>query len=126
MLKMIRCLLYGLATLAGVSGLVISGVPLVKYGLERLHDYESTSYYDTTYLHAPEIIFLLSLMLLVFVNIGLVIERRLGSVSVSNPVMPGKTTPDPSAPVSETVSGSSAVPANPDSKLAHLLNPKKD
>lgn len=75
MLKIIRCVLYGLAISTGVAGLFVGGVPIAKYALERFRDSEYGYYYETNFLFSPEVIFLLSLILLIFVHIGLVVGK---------------------------------------------------
>jgi len=131
MLKIIRCLLYGLAILTGVAGLFVGGTPLVTFVRERLRDYEYRGYYDTSYLHAPEIIFLLSLILLVGVRICLALAKGTRPANPSETVPPGKKPAVP-APASEfsPPSGAAETPAPPaetaDAKLTRLLNQKKD
>ena len=131
MLKMIRCLLYGLAILAGVSGLFDGGMPLVKYMLQQWREHEYRGYYDTSYLNAPKIIFLLSLILLVGVRICLALDKG------TRPVNPSDTVSSEKKPVAPAPAGkisspsATAEPSAPpvesaDAKLTRLLNQKKD
>src|ERR1017187_498115 len=131
MLKMIRCLLYGLAILSGVAGLFVGGTPLVKYMLQQWREHEYRGYYDTNYLNAPKIIFLLSLVLLIGVCIALALEKIIRPANPPVTVPPGKKPVAP-APASEISppTGAAETPAQPvesaDAKLTRLLNQKKD
>lgn len=131
MLKIIRYVLYSLAILTGVSGLFVGGVPLVKFLWEMLHDYEYRYYYDTHYLNEPEIIFLLSLILLVGVRIALALDKGIRPAHSPDHVASGKQTAA-SAPANEVSPSPVAAetPAQPvesaDEKLTRLLNQKKD
>jgi hypothetical protein len=125
MLKIICRLLYGLAITTGVAGLFAGGVPLAKFALQYLRDHEYGYYYDTNSLYLPEIVFLLSLSLLIFVHIGLMVGKRI------QPASPPK--PDSPAPTDEISqpAGTAGTPAQTgqetaDEKLARLLNQKKD
>ena len=75
-LNLIRWLLYGVAITTGVLGLIIGGDPIVRYVLDELRNYEYRDYYEATnYLQEPEIIFLLSLILLIGVRIAMALDR---------------------------------------------------
>src|ERR1035441_2369615 len=93
MLKMIRYLLYGLAILAGVAGLFDGGTPLVKYMLQQWRDQEYRSYYDTSYLNSPKIIFLLSLILLIGVRVCFALDKGVRPVKPLDTVSSGQTFP---------------------------------
>jgi hypothetical protein len=131
MFKFIRRLLYGLAILSGVAGLLAGGLPLAQFARERLQAEDSArDYYDTTYLHAPEIIFLLSLILLVGVCIGLALEK---GISPAEPPRTGAT--EKPAELQRTegadISASKETPAPPpketaDDKLSRLVNREKE
>lgn len=129
MLKIIRHLLYGVAVLSGVAGLLVGGLPLAQFARERLHaDDSARDYYDTTYLHAPEIIFLLSLILLVCVCIALALEKGIGPVNPTKPVAPEKPA-EPSQVRMEQISATTpgVVPSeSADDKLTRLLNREKN
>jgi len=131
MFKFIRRLLYGLAVLSGVAGLLIGGLPLAQFARERLHtDDSARDYYDTTYLHAPEIIFLLSLILLVCVCIALALEK---GISPAEPTRSEATEKPPEPQRKEaavtSISGENAPPPSKetaDEKLSRLLNREKE
>jgi len=123
MLKIIRCLLYGLAITTGVAGLFAGGVPLAKFALQYLRDHEYGYYYDTNSLYLPEIVFLLSLSLLIFVHISFMIGKGI------QPASPPK--PDSPAPAGKIfqpadTAGTTTDQETADEKLARLLNQKKD
>jgi hypothetical protein len=131
MFKIIRCVLYSLAVLTGVAGLFVGGDPLVKYLWEMLHDSEYRSYYDTHYLNEPEIIFLLSLILLIGVRIAIALDKGIRPASPLEKDSSGKKLVAP-APASEIASpfGTAETPAQPvetaDEKLTRLLNENKN
>jgi MFS family permease len=131
MLKIIRGLLYGLATLAGVAGLFVGGVPLVEYLVEMLRDSEYRYYYDTHYLFEPQIIFLLSAILLVGIRIALALDKGIRPAPPREAAGSGKP-PAASAPASESSPAApvAEMPAPPvdtaDAKLSRLLNQKKN
>ena len=128
MLKIIRYVLYGLAILSGVAGLLAGGLPLAQFARERLQAEDSArDYYDTTYLHAPEIIFLLSLILLVGVCIGLALEK---GISPAEPPRSEKPA-GPQRTEAAAISASKETPAPPsketaDNKLSRLVKGEKD
>jgi hypothetical protein len=130
-LNLIRWLLYGVAIATGVLGLIAGGDPIVRYLMDELRNYEYRDYYEATnYLQEPEIIFLLSLILLIGVRIAMALERV---ARHSNPV----EMPQPEKkPVAATATGETSQPsaaaeafATPaetvDEKLAHLLHRDK-
>ena len=128
MLKTIRGFLYGLAILAGVTGLIDGGIPLVKYAMELWRDPEYSSYYNTNELNAPKIILLLSLIFLACVRISLSLDRKISPAIPADPIkkgdvcatakeiIPNLASPETIAPPAET----------PDERLTRLLSQKKD
>jgi|SRR5665213_1364374 len=133
MLKIIRCLLYSLAIFTGVAGLVAGGVPLAKYALQYLRDREYDYYFDANYLYPPGIIFLLSLLLLIFVHIGLMMGKGISPASSPKPdpsVKPAEAAPAPageiSPPTKTAGTTAQAELETADKKLTRLLNQNKD
>jgi hypothetical protein len=126
MLKTIRWLLYGLAISTGVAGLLVGGVPLGKFAFEWLHDHEYGYYYDPNFLFSPEVIFILSVILLMFVYISHLVGKGIH--------INGETKSDPPPPPAEAAPATADKAAPPaaapvqtaDDKLARLLNQKKD
>jgi hypothetical protein len=77
MLRLASVLLYGLAVLVGVGGLLTGGVPLVEYAAKRLAGNNLDAYLilsasDRFY---SEVTLVLSLMLLILVHIGYTLTR---------------------------------------------------
>lgn len=95
MLRVIRFLLYWLAVLAGVTGVLVEGISLLKNWMERFNpDYSPLlSSYD---FFSAEVIFLLSLILLIVVHIGHVVGGGLHISRSRKPVLPGKQPGDSS------------------------------
>lgn len=131
MLKIIRHALYSLAILTGVAGLFVGGDPLAKYLWEMLHDYEYRYYYDTHYLNEPEIIFLLSLILLIGVRICFALDKGTRPQnppdevpSVKKPVAPAPANEISPPPITAETPAQPAESA--DEKLMRLLNQKRD
>jgi hypothetical protein len=129
--KTIRCLLYGLAMFTGVAGLFTGGDPLVKYLLEMWHDAQNNDYYDIHYLNEPEIIVLLSLILLVGVRIAMMLDKGIGPASPPN-IASSRTKPVAPALANE-ISAPSAIAETStqpvetaDQKLTRLLKQEKD
>jgi len=124
MLKTIRRILYGLAILTGVAGLCIGGDPLLKYVLEMWHDAQNNDYYDIHYLNEPEIIVLLSLILLVGVRIAMALDK--GICPASSP----KTASSGTEPVATALAAVSKTTTQPvetvDQKLTRLLKQERD
>ena len=133
MKRVLRSLLYGLAMLAGISGLVAGGKSLGKYAWARMNDpyFDSFSYNDLVF--SGGVIFLLSLILLIFAEVGSTLSRTF------NPPKPKK------ADSASKKSGGSPKTASPgdlptqapevedqtdqesaDEKLARILKPKQD
>jgi hypothetical protein len=131
MLKIIRYALYSLAIMAGVLGLFVGGIPLVEYVLEMLHDAEYRYYYDTHYLNEPEIIFLLSMILLVGVRIAMGLDK---GIRPANPPDSGLSAKKPVAPAPAEETSQPSVAADTtalpvetaDEKLTRLLKQKKE
>ena len=132
MFKLIRLGLYGLATTAGVAGLFAGGVPLAKFAWKYWRDHQYGYYYDANSLYFPEIVFLLSLSLLVFVHLGLVVGKG-NREAGSKPELTRKPAQNPPASLAGNLPA--AGPAGPsaqagresaDEKLARLLHQKKD
>jgi hypothetical protein len=125
MLKTIRRILYGLAMLAGVAGLCIGGDPLLKYVLEMWHDAQNNDFYDIHYLNEPEIIVLLSLILLVGVRIAMALDKRIHSASPPN-IASSKTEPVAPAPSAAVLETTTQAIETADQKLTRLLKQEKD
>jgi len=131
MLKVIRNILYGLAITTGVAGLFAGGVPLAEYLLEMSRDSEYSHYYDPRSLNEPEIIFLLSVILLIGVRICFALDGR---IRPANPPDAGPSEEKPVAPAPANEippqSGAAETTARPaesaDEKLTRLLDGKKD
>lgn len=129
--KIILNILYGVATFTGVAGLFAGGVPLTKYALEILRDSEYLHYYDRTNLNESEMIFLLSLILLIGVRICSALENKTRPANPSDAASSGEkpVVPAPSKEISP-LSGAAKTPSQPmesaDDKLTRLLNEKKD
>jgi hypothetical protein len=130
-LNLLRRVLYGAAIAAGVAGLIAGGDPIARYVLDELRDYQYHDYYETSnYLQEPEIIFLLSMILLVGVSIAIRLDKGIQPASV---LPAASSTKEPGRPAgTETVppSGTAEVPTTPgetaDEKLARLLNRNKN
>lgn len=131
MLKIIRYILYGLAITTGVAGLIIGGDPLTKYLWDVLRDYKYRDYSDTHFLNEPEMIVLLSLILLIGVRICLALDKGI------RPASPSETVPSGKKLVAPAPSNKSSPPPVPpetpaqpvesaDKKLTRLLHPKID
>jgi hypothetical protein len=90
MLRVPRFLLYWLALLAGVTGVSVEGISLLKNWKERLLDPDYSpllSFYDY---FSAEVIFLLSLMLLILVHIGHVVGGRFHISRTEKPISSAK------------------------------------
>jgi hypothetical protein len=128
MTRFLRRLLYWLALVAGLIGLVAGGRLLAKYAVARFNDpyFDSFSYNDLVF--SGGVIFLLSLMLLIFTDLA----RTLSGFA---PPGPGKTAAIPAPPGEIAKFGGATPPATPapiaepdresaDEKLARLLKQK--
>jgi len=130
MLKTSVFLLYWLAILTGVAGLVAGGVPLLKYALARWRDPDFDYYSNFGMVSTAGNLVILSLMLLIFVHISYVIRGGF-QPSLKKPVSSGKQQPDSSRPAtsnSQPVETSKEQPAEetPDERLARLINVQKE
>jgi hypothetical protein len=130
MLKIIHQILYGLAIFIGLLGLVIGGDPLVKYALEMWRDAQGGYYYDTHYLNEPEIIVLLSLILLVGVRIAMALDQgtqpsNSPAVEASRQKLIAAVNDDAINAPLESREASAQPVETADEKLTRLLN-KKD
>jgi hypothetical protein len=122
-------LLYGVAVLIGVAGLIIGGVPLVNYTLMRWRDPTYDYYSNFGMVSTAVNIVILSLLLLIFVHISHVIRCRFQS-NPKKPVLSSKQQTGSSLPansISQPAETSKDQPAEetPDQKLARLINMKK-
>jgi hypothetical protein len=123
-------LLYGLAVLTGVAGLIIGGVPLVNYTLMRWRDPTYDYYSNYGMVSTAVNIVILSLLLLIFVHISHVMRCRFQS-NPKKPMLSSKqqTGSSQSAKsILKTVETPKEQPAEetPDEKLARLINMKKE
>jgi hypothetical protein len=133
MLKVPRLLLYWLAVLAGVTGVLAEGISLFKNWMERLAD-PNYSYLLSAYDYfSAEVIFLLSLMLLIVVHIGHVVGGGFHLSGSRKPVSSGKQPGD--SPLSAGLTSQSPEPLGAqaqadketaDEKLARLLKQGKE
>jgi hypothetical protein len=137
MLRLSRFLLYCVAAFAGVAGLLAGGIPLLKYAAERLagNNYEAylaLSSYDR---FSEEVIFMLSLMLLILVHLGHVLAGGLRFTKPEKPVLlqnrfagslrpPQKEMSDPLPKSGQTQEAAGLDEAN--EKLAPLVRKAKD
>jgi len=133
MATLYRFLLFWLARLAGVIGLVAGGKSLAKYAVARFKDpyFDSFSYNDLVF--SGGVIFLLSLLVLIFTEVGasLGLTGRSGLEIPVAPTVPtgGKPARSPSP---AAAAGTSPEPEpvveveSPDSKLARLVKHKED
>ena len=133
MTRFIRTLLYWLARLAGLIGLFAGGKSLVKYVLARLKDpyFDSFSYNDLVF--SGGVIFLLSILVLIFTDIGLLLHRVARSPAPTSPglpIPPGGTQNKMTALASQAGAGPETEPVvpaeSPDAKLARLLKQKEE
>jgi|SRR5208337_4036904 len=133
MLRLIRLLLYWLAVLAGVTGVLVEGLSLLKNWTQRLED-PNYSYLLSAYDYfSAEVIFLLSLMLLIVVHIGHVVGGGLLISKSKEPVSSGphqgespKST-SLTSPSPETLGAPAQIDKETaDEKLARLLKQKQE
>jgi len=128
MLKIFIFMLYFLAVLTGVAGLIAGGVPLVNYALERWRDPEFDYYSNFGLVSTAGNIITLSLMLLIFVHVSYVIQRGFRATP-KKPESPGRLqlnsslSPDPISPPVEPQKKQPAA-ETPDEKLARLIDVK--
>ncbi len=131
MLKIIRIVLYSLAISTGVAGLFVGGTPLVKYAWQWLHDHEYGYYYDPNYLFSPEVIFILSVILLVFVHISFLVGKNIHATGSEKSDSPAKPVENSNSTAEKDLSptqvaATTAPTETADEKLARLLRQKKD
>lgn len=128
-----RLLLYWLAVLAGVTGVLVEGISLLKSWKERLFDPDYSLLLSSYDFFSAEVIFLLSLMLLVVVHIGHVIGGGFHISRSKKPVSPGKQQGD--SPSTTGLNSQSSEPLGAqaqtdketaDEKLTRLLKQKKE
>jgi hypothetical protein len=128
MTRLFREVVYWLAMTAGILGLVAGGKSLVKYALARFNDpyFDSFSYNDLVF--SGGVIFLLSLILLIFADLA----RTLGGAfPPAKPESPGAS-PKPTLGAPRTAAPSGPAPEtepdreSADEKLARLLKQKKE
>ena len=124
-------LLYCLAVLSGVEGLVVGGVPLVNYALTRWRDPGYDFYSNFGMVSTAASIVILSLILLIFVHISYMIRGRFHP-HLKKPVSFGKLPPPDSSLIAKSFSQPAETPKEqpaeetPDEKLARLINMKKE
>ena len=133
MAKIYRFLLLWLARLAGVVGLIAGGKSLAKYAVARFKDpyFDSFSYNDLVF--SGGVIFLLSLLVLIFAEVGARLGRTGRSVPESPVAPPAPTGVKPARPASwiaATGAGPEPEPVaeveSPDAKLARLVKHKEE
>jgi len=128
MAKLYRFLLFWLARLAGVIGLFAGGKSLAKYAVARFKDpyFDSFSYNDLVF--SGGVIFLLSLLVLIFAEVGRNLGRSGGAGAVVAPVeeKPVRKSPPAVVPGSPPVAEPAEVAESPDEKLARLLKHKEE
>jgi hypothetical protein len=85
---MLRFLLYWLATLTGVAGLLDGGIPLLRYAAASLagNKYEAYLVLSSYDRFSEEVILMLSLTLLILVHIGHVLAGGLRFTKLEKPV----------------------------------------
>ena len=127
-----RFLLYWLAVLAGVAGVLVEGISLLKNWKERLFDPDYSPLLSSYDSFSAEVIFLLSLMLLILVHIGHVVGGGLHISRSRKPVSSGKEPGDasPSAvlvsqPLEPLGAQAQTDKETADEKLTRLLKQKK-
>ena len=129
MRKFLRSTLYWLARLAGIIGLVTGGKLLVKYALARLNDpyFDAFSYNDLVF--SGGVIFLLSLLLLIFADVGRLLARHLDAAKPETTAAagePAKTSAPPASPAPLPAPEPEADRESADEKLARLLKQKRE
>ncbi len=130
MTRILRGLLYWLAMVAGLIGLAAGGRLLIKYALARFKDpyFDSFSYNDLVF--SGGVIFLISLMLLIFADLA----RTLGRAFPPGDAKPGTLPAIPGETGKSVAPASPAAPApapeasreSADEKLARLLKQKEN
>ncbi len=137
MLRLASVLLYGLAVLVGVGGLLTGGVPLVEYAAKRLAGNNLDAYLilsasDRFY---SEVTVVLSLMLLILVHIGCTLTRGSNASKSEKPEAikdrladrAGFPQPEPGKPMSRPEPPPAAAELDQaDEKLAPLMKKSKE
>lgn len=130
MLRAVAFLLYSVAILTGVAGLIAGGIPLATYILARWRnpsvDYELNFDFISKALN----VFMLSIILLIFVHVSHVIRSRFRN-NPQKTVSSGKPQPDSSPQAKSIPQPAEAqkkqpVEETPDEKLARLITVKKE
>ncbi len=127
MAKIYRFVLFWLARLAGIIGLLAGGKSLGKYAVARFKDpyFDSFSYNDLVF--SGGVIFLLSLLVLIFVEVarngGRSVEAGVVTPTEAKPMRKESPVVAPGAlPVAEPVE----TVESPDEKLARLVKQRGD
>ncbi|MGO8838270.1 MAG: hypothetical protein ACLQAH_12705 [Limisphaerales bacterium] len=134
-LRLPRFLVYCLAVFTGVLGLLDGGIPLVKYAAERLasNNYEAYLVLSSYDRFSAEVIFILSLMLLILVHIGHAVGGGLHISNAREQVSSGRQ--QSGSPLSAGLTSQSLDPPGTpaqtdketaDEKLARLLKQKQE
>lgn len=126
MIRTIIFLLYCLAILTGVTGLLAGGIPLVTYALARWHSpaFDFTSNFG--FIATAFSMVILSIMLLIVVHISHVVGGGF-PINRNKPVSRDKLPPDsppPTAPPPAVTPKAPADEESADAKLSRLLNQK--
>ncbi len=128
MTRCYRFVLFWLARLAGLIGLVAGGKSLLKYALARLKDpyFDSFSYNDLVF--SGGVIFLLSLLVLIFVEVGKNAGRTLPAqpVAAASASVPGGGAEDHAILANRAEAAPVVTEVSPDAKLARLLKQPED
>ena len=131
MTRIFRTVVFWLARVAGIVGLVAGGKSLAKYVVAWIKDpyFDSFSYNDLVF--SGGVIFLLSLMVLIFADVGRVVcsERSIQGDPTSLPGKAGGSTSKAleitAAPASSPGTEAVVDRETADEKLARLLKAKK-
>lgn len=123
MSKALIFLFYGVATLAGMGGLLAGGIPLIAYAWARWQNPELGYYANLALVSSAENTLLVSFILLVAIHISYVVCRHTNNLSGSKP-----TAADPALPAGGAANAAAAArlekdAATADDKLSRLLKP---
>jgi hypothetical protein len=127
MTRLFRHLLYWLARLAGLTGLFAGGKSLAKYAVASFKDpyFDSFSYNDLVF--SGGVIFLLSLLVLIFAEVAGHLERAACSAPAKPADKPGTPDVKPAPPTPADVRPvPEKSPESPDAKLARLVKPSEE
>ena len=126
MKRLLRGALYWLAVPAGITGLVAGGKLLGKYVVARINDpyFDSFSYNDLVF--SGGVVFILSLILLIFADIGHIIGKNLNATKPEKAESKAaaespRTAAQVSAPAPLPAPESEADRESADEKLTRLL-----